>query len=229
MLQDNPRIVLIHATPLSIAPIADAFAAAWPEPELVNLLDDALSRDRARDGVLTEAMCLRFERLGDYATEIRAQAILFTCSAFGPAIERVQQRLPIPVLKPNEAMLAAALQHGGRIGLVATFAATIDSMGEEIRALARSRGVELELHTRLASGAMAALAGGAAAEHDRLIAAAAATLPAVDALILAQFSMARAQAALRPQTPCPVLTAPDSAVARLRELMRFAPENAKGG
>ena len=46
-LKDMTRIALIHATPAAVGPIKDAFAEAWPEPDLVNLLDDSLSRDRA--------------------------------------------------------------------------------------------------------------------------------------------------------------------------------------
>ena len=42
------RIVLLHATPVAMAPIHTAFSEIWPEAELVNLLDDGLSIDRAR-------------------------------------------------------------------------------------------------------------------------------------------------------------------------------------
>ena len=41
------RITLIHATALSMAPTAGAFAELWPEAERANLLDDSLSTDLA--------------------------------------------------------------------------------------------------------------------------------------------------------------------------------------
>ncbi len=49
----RPRIALIHATPVAMAPIHAAFAADWPEAELTNLLDDSLSIDRARSKEMT--------------------------------------------------------------------------------------------------------------------------------------------------------------------------------
>src|SRR5438309_11261228 len=102
------RIALIHATPLAMPPIAAAFRAGWPECETMNLLDDTLSADRAKLTHLDAAMYGRFRRLAAYALDHGAAGILFTCSAFGPAIETVAQEVPVPVLKPNEAMFDAA-------------------------------------------------------------------------------------------------------------------------
>ena len=78
------RIALIHALQHSLPPIAASFAKLWPEAELMNLLDDSLSADLAREGGLTRGMTERFLKLGRYATGSGADAILFTCSAFGP-------------------------------------------------------------------------------------------------------------------------------------------------
>ena len=103
------RIALIHALSHSVAPINDAFARDWPEARRMNLLDDSLSADLARNGSkgLDGAMHERFQRLAQYAVDTGAQGILFTCSAFGPCIEAVARRhADIPVLKPNEAMVA---------------------------------------------------------------------------------------------------------------------------
>src|SRR5437868_15074672 len=116
------RIALIHATPLSIEPINAAFAQLWPQAERMHLLDDSLSRDRQRDGELTPAMTTRFITLGTYAKDTGADAILFTCSAFGPAIEAAGRAVGIPTLKPNEAMFEPALGGGRKAALVATFA-----------------------------------------------------------------------------------------------------------
>src|SRR6267154_4588341 len=81
------RITLVHALKHSIVPVEASFAKLWPEARLMNLLDDSLSADLARDGALTDAMTERFLALARYAKSTGADAILFTCSAFGPCIE----------------------------------------------------------------------------------------------------------------------------------------------
>jgi len=84
---DQPRIALIHATPVAIDPIREAFASAWPQAHITNLLDDSLSSDLAAEGRLSEQMIARFVTLARYCAGTGANAILFTCSAFGVAIE----------------------------------------------------------------------------------------------------------------------------------------------
>ena len=117
-----------------MAPIATAFGEHWPDAELVNIWDDSLSGDRARDGTLTDAMASRIGALGDYALTVGADAILYTCSAFGPAIEAFARRSPVPTLKPNEAMFDAAFEAGRKIGMLATFPPSVESMEAEFRA-----------------------------------------------------------------------------------------------
>ena len=113
------RIALVHALAHSIAPINAEFARAWPEARRMNLLDDSLSADLAASpSGLDERMTGRFLALAGYAIETGAAAILFTCSAFGAAIDAVKAALRVlPVLKPNEAALEAALASGKRIAL----------------------------------------------------------------------------------------------------------------
>ncbi|MDY8109879.1 hypothetical protein U0C82_12085 [Fulvimarina sp. 2208YS6-2-32] len=41
------RIALIHATPIAVDPIRQAFASGSADAETVNILDDSLSLDRA--------------------------------------------------------------------------------------------------------------------------------------------------------------------------------------
>jgi len=96
------RITLVHALKHSIQPIEAAFARLWPDARLMNLMDDSLSADLARDGGLSDAMTERFLKLGRYAAGTGSDAILFTCSAFGPCIEAVARaHAPMPVLKPT--------------------------------------------------------------------------------------------------------------------------------
>lgn len=167
-------------------------------------------------------MTERFLDLAAYARRCGADAILFTCSAFGPAIEAVKAAHPgVPVLKPNEAMIEAALDAApsGRIGLVATFRPTFASMRPEFAQAAAARGIALDLREGFAEGAMAALEAGDGAGHDARAAEAARRLADCEAIALAQFSLARAAPAVARATGKPVLTTPDSAVARLRSLL----------
>ncbi|KJC54327.1 arylsulfatase [Bradyrhizobium sp. LTSP849] len=208
------RIALIHALKHSIAPIEAAFAKDWPQARLMNLLDDSLSADLARDGALTDTMTERFLALGDYAAATGADAILFTCSAFGPCIEAVAAaHAPMPVLKPNEAMIEQAVTMGKRIGLLSTFPPTLASMPPEFPA-------SVEVVPKLAEGALAALDRGDRATHDRLIAEASKDLRDCDVIALAQFSIAATASLVAEATGRPVVTTPDSAVQKLMKLLK---------
>ena len=93
----RPRIALIHAVTVAIDPVAQAFARLWPEAACFNLLDDSLGPDRERDEGMTAGMTKRIGDLTDYAASTSADGILFTCSAFGAAIEQAAGRVVIPV------------------------------------------------------------------------------------------------------------------------------------
>jgi len=213
------RIALIHALAHSVPAIAAAFNREWPEAGLANLLDDSLSADLARDGGLTPAMTERFLTLSRYAKRCGADAILFTCSAFGPCIEACARDLaPLPVLKPNEAMIEEAIALAGpsaRIGLLATFAPTLVSMPAEFAAVAP----RVTVVPCLAAEALPALDRGDAAAHDRAAAQAATVLGDCDVVVLGQFSLARAASLVAEATGKTVLTTPDSAVRKLKNLL----------
>ena len=213
------RIALIHATPLAMDPIAQSFRRLWPEAQICNLLDDSLTVDlQAHDGNIA-AMIPRFDTLTRYAIGNGAQGVLFTCSAFGPAIEAARNGLDIPVLKPNEAMLDEALDRGSRIGLVATFEPAIAPILAELQDAARLLGKTVEPEAFLVKDAWAALQAGDQEKHDRLIVDACAATSGCDVVCFAQFSMTSAAAAAQHRSGRPTLTTPDSAVNRLKSLI----------
>ena len=211
------RITLIHALKHSIVPIEASFARLWPEARLMNLVDDSLSADLARDGKLTDAMTERFLQLGRYAAGTGSNAILFTCSAFGPCIEAVARaHAPMPVLKPNEAMIELAAARGRKIGLLSTFQPTLVSMPPEFPP-------DIELVPKLVEGGMAALDRGDRATHDRLVVEASKDLRDCELIALAQYSMAPVADAVAAATGRPVLTTPDSAVQKLKKMLGVGP------
>lgn len=212
-----PRIALIHAVAAAIPPVQDAFAEIWPEAKVTNLYDDSLSPDReAETGDISPAMRKRIADLARYVAEAGAGGILYTCSAFGPAIEAVAEELaPLPVLKPNQAMFEEALSFGSRIGMIATFGPAVPPMEAEFAEIAGGQGASLE--TILVPGAIEALRRGDGGTHDRLVAETAPRLAHCHVVMLAHFSTSRALAPVQAALPSvPVLTAPRSAVKALR-------------
>jgi Asp/Glu/hydantoin racemase len=213
------RIALIHATPVSMPPIQQAFDRLWVEAETVNLLDDSLSLDLERVGRLDRAIVQRIGDLADYAVKIGADAILYSCSAFGRAIDTVIERLAVPVLKPNAAMFADAVNAGPHIGMLTTFAPSVASMEKEFRDLTAQQHKEIKLTTVLVEDAMAALSAGDVSGHNRHVAEAARQLSDCDAVMLAQFSTSLALDQVGRVMRCPVLTSPHSAVKKLKVLL----------
>ena len=210
MILQQPRIFLIHALRLSIQPSEAAFKAAWPEASLINVLDDSLSRDRALGGASAQSLVQRFLSLGRYARMSRADAVFFTCSAFDEEIDAVARDLfPLSVIKPYTAMFAQALAIPGRVAVLVTFRPTI----EQIKA-ALPAGLEADII--YCPNALAALETGDGADHDNAITKTARGLTGYGGIVLAQFSMARAAAAVVRATGLPVLTAPHCAVEALR-------------
>jgi Asp/Glu/hydantoin racemase len=220
----SDRIVLIHALADSVQPIQDAFQRHWPEADRFDLLDTSLPADLAAAGDLTPSIRDRFLTLGQYAAQQvgvggKTAAILFTCSAFGPAIDAVKAALQIPVLKPNESAFAEAIAAGRRIGLLVTFLPSLASLRAELLNMAAAAGQSIDIEARFVDDALTALKAGDAASHDRLIAEAAAAMPAQDVIILGQFSMARAASLVSSASACRIITTPDAAVLGLRRMV----------
>jgi len=219
VVSSKPRIALIHATPIAVEPIHQAFGASWPAAEATNILEDSLSPDRAREPDLSADLAERIVDLARYARKTRADGILFTCSAFGTAIEQAAKVVDVPVLKPNEAMFEAAIGKGSNIAMIATFAPAVQGMEAEFAEEAKRLGKNARLTSIVAEGAIAALRLGDAETHNRIVAESAVSLRGFDAIVLAHFSTSRAAAAVRAATATPVFTSPDTAVDKMRRLI----------
>lgn len=214
------RIALLHALPESVEPTCAAFTRLWPEIETFNLLDDALSRDRAAASTLSAGIIRRVAALSHYAM-LAGQpgqptiGMLFTGTAFGPAVVEARRGLSVPLLTPNEAAFEEAAQCGGRISLLVTFLPSLKHLQNDMQAAIDAAKTSAELTVTLVPGALEALQRGDAHTHDGLIAEAAAAATG-DVHVLGQFSMARAAPAVAAKVGARVITTPGSAVQALR-------------
>jgi Asp/Glu/hydantoin racemase len=215
-----PRIALIHAVATAIPPIQHAFKEGWPDAQLSNLLDDDLMPAYTREGGLTPHITERICALALYAARTGADAILFTCSVFPQAEDMAKQLVRVPLLKPDEAMIATALDTGPRIGVVATNPPAAPAAAAQLQAGARTRGMSVQVIQSIAEGAFAIGNSGDAATHDRMVVEAAERIAEhVDVICLAQVSMALTRGAVQAKVKVPVLTSPATAVARLRKVL----------
>jgi aspartate/glutamate racemase len=221
-MNGNLRIGLVHATLAAVQPMVAAFRREAPGVTLLHFLDEGLLPQVDREG-LSERATAELGRLVARAAETGADGVLLTCSAYSPAVPAVQARCAVPVASVDEAMLRAALEHGPRIGVVATVAAAGPTTAALLRAYAAENGGRADVAVRVVPEAFAELHAGRPEEHDRLVRAQIeALLPECDAVVLAQISMARAVAGA-PAWPKPVLTSPATAIRAILSRLTPAP------
>ena len=179
---------------------------------MVNILDEGLFHTPVMG---EEYVTRRFLEIARYAASGGANGLLFTCSAFGVAIDRARDMLnPLPVVAPNEALIEEAVATGKRVGLLTTFGPTLDRVPAEFPP-------GTLFGQALAPGAYAALNAGDVETHNRLVAECAEReLHDCEVIALAQSSMAPAAAGVLAATGKPVLTSPIAAVAQLRRALR---------
>lgn len=211
------RIALIHATRVAIDPVEIAAKALWPEAEMVSILEEALSMDRAANIVPMTEINSRVVDLARYAERLNPNGILYTCSAFGEGIEQAASASRLPVHKPNEAMFDAAFDCGSRIAMIYTFQPSVAGMEKEFYEAAALNGSQARIKSVFAKGAMDALKAGDAEAHNELVAQAAAGVGDADAILLAQFSTAQAITAVRNITNIPVLSSPEAAIKKMKD------------
>lgn len=209
------RIGLVHAVSSAIAPVHAAFAALWPEAIIQNLLDDSLSGRLEREGAITPPIERRILRLAEMAAE-GSDGVLFTCSAFAPAIESAAARMPIPVLKPDEAMFDSALAIGSCVGMLATFAPAVASTEAAFSRRASQLGKHATIETVLIEHAWRAARDGDIRRHDALVADSVTQLQHCDVIMLAHFSTSTALPLARSLSRIEVLSAPHAAVKALQ-------------
>jgi aspartate/glutamate racemase len=208
-------LLLLHASRASIDPVAEFYGREAADLSPVSILDEGVMgelRRREWTRAATRLVDLIHQAVERYGT----RAVLVTCSALDPrAMAVVRAASPVPALKIDEPMLAeAAREWQGKVGLVATFASTVETSETWLRHFRP----DIEIETVCDTEALERLLAGDREEHDRrlLAAAEAAAARGVEGLVLAQVSMARLAPAIRARTGLPVLESLTTSLAGLR-------------
>jgi len=214
-----PRIYLVHAHSVSMGPTEDCLRTMWPAAIVFQVLDSSLYADLGAAGGLTDALAGRCLELGRYCVRAGADAIVFTGSAFSPAVDAVQAEHAIPILEPNEALYDEIGRIDGPVALLTTFGPTLELMQRELLELQVRGQRPLDLRPQMVADAFDATLAGRQDEHDALIVEAARGCHDCSAIAFVQVSMTRAAARVRAAVPTPVLTSPECTVRRLKRLL----------
>lgn len=210
-----PSVGLIHATPLAIPPVREAFERLAPEVQVVNLLDEALLLALDPGGTIGPRAVDRMTRVIGLIRDADVGVIQLTCSAYSPLVPTLRQLAPVPVLAIDDVLVETAVERGRRIGLISTQSLTEGAL----RAAAERAGKQIELESIVYRGAFEALARGDGAEHDRLLGEKIAAFADRDVIVLGQASMARVLPTLPTELAAKVLTSPTLAVTKSKEAL----------
>ncbi len=205
-------IGFLHAAEIHVATFDRLVSARAPEATCHHRVDPALlaravaggANDAVREGVRAHLAALR---------ALGAGAIVCTCSTLGPVAEAMGAGGAIPVLRVDRPMMDAAVGAGARIGVVTALASTREPTFALLSEVAEARGASIVTVDLACEDAWARFeAGDLAGYVARVAERARAAAGSVDAIVLAQASMAPAVDLLS-DLAIPVLASPPSAVA----------------
>ena len=226
MTSTRPLVALISATPAAISPATSGLTRQFPEATAWNILDDRLLKDADAQGGVTPPLEERMGRLIEHALLEGADAVLLTCSLYGP-VARAHVGSGAPVIAADDAAFDTVISGGfPRVLMLASFDAALEDGRRRFVQAAADAGTSPEVTGTVAAGAFdAALTGDDETVLAALDEACRPFVGQVDVVLLAQYSLASVAEQLSQRLGVPVVAGPDSAARALRS--RIAPEGAQ--
>ncbi|MBN6038251.1 hypothetical protein [Amycolatopsis sp. 195334CR] len=208
-------VAVVHATAAAMAPATAAFADEFPEARVRHLLDDTLITDAERAGGLTPPLRARMRSLIGYALDSGADAVLLSCSMYGPVAEEFEAARP--VLSSDAALFDEVVRRAPkRVHVLGPIEAGTRDTVDRLQATV---GAATAVYGSVVTGARDALAAGDTGRAARLVAETAAR--DVDLVLLGQFSLAPARDAAQERLAVPLLSPPHLAANALRSALGF--------
>ncbi|HVI98386.1 MAG TPA: aspartate/glutamate racemase family protein [Sphingomonas sp.] len=214
-------LALLHTSPTLSPLFNDLTARLLPGVRVLHFVDESLIKNTIASGTLEKATMRRLIDLVASTFDAGADATLVTCSSIGPAVDIAAQLHDRPVLRVDHPMAVKAIAAGSRIGVVATLNTTLAPTADLVRRVAAEAGKPIELREHLCEGAFEAVMAGDGTTHDRIVGdAITQAMQGVDAIVLAQASMARVVDALPADAlPAPVFSSPELGVLAARDAL----------
>jgi hypothetical protein len=214
-IPSTPLIALISATPVAIPPAVSSLERALRGVRVWNILDDRLLTDADEAGGLTPGLVARMERLIDHAVREGSDGVLLTCSMYGP-VAQASVAGPLVLAADDAAFDAVIEDRHERVLVLASLPVALDDTVRRLSAHLAAHGRKVALTADVAHGAFdSANSGDADGLVHSLENASRPHVGAIDAVLLAQFSLAPAADRLSAILGVPVLSGPDAAAAAI--------------
>jgi Asp/Glu/hydantoin racemase len=214
-------LAFVHTSATLTPMFGELAAEIVPEARILHFVDDSLIKNTIAAGRLEKRTMRRVIWLIGSAFDAGADVVLVTCSSIGPAVDMAAQLHDQPVLRVDRPMAEKAVETGLRIGVAATLSTTLRPTAELVRRVAAERDRDIEIVEQLCEGAFEAVMAGDGATHDRIVGDGLTKgLRGVDAIVLAQASMARVLETLPDNAlTVPVFSSPRLGVERARDVL----------
>jgi Asp/Glu/hydantoin racemase len=214
-------LALLHTSPTLSPMFNELTARILPGVRVLHFVDESLIKNTIAAGRLEKPTMRRLIDLVGSTFDAGADATLVTCSSIGPAVDMAARLHDRPVLRVDRPMAEQALATGSRIGVLATLSTTLKPTADLVRTVAAERGTPVEITEYLCEGAFEAVMAGDAATHDRIVGdGLMKAMQGVDAIVLAQASMARVLTTLPAgAVTVPVFSSPELGVTRARDVL----------
>jgi Asp/Glu/hydantoin racemase len=213
-MSTSASIAVLHTSLLFINPdsvINEYLAELAPDAKVLHFVDSDVLAAVVRDGEVSPASTQRMVHLAQAAESAGADVIFSACSSVGPAIDVARRLVSVPIVKIDDAMTASAVETADAIGVLATVPTTLPPTRSLVEEKARVAGRDITVQERLCEGAFSVLMSGDRDRHDAMVLDGARALATqVDAIVLAQASMARLAPAIAEAVGKPVLSSPRS-------------------
>ena len=220
----TPIITMIH----TVFPIVDNLKAIFAKKlgnqsvKIYNIVDDSiLPRIVAAGGLSSGIISTVYQHISS-AEKMGSDLILVTCSSISEVVDIVSPLVSVPVIKIDDAMTDDAVKIADTLGVIATIETTLNPTINQLRKKMAIAEKEIKIVPLLCSDAYKALINENNPEkHDLLLyKAIEEIIESVDAIVLAQASMARLLPKLKKLTNKPILTSTESGIERAINILQ---------
>lgn len=198
---------------------------------IYSIVDDSiLPRILNNGGLSPEIVSTVYQHISS-AEKIGSDIILVTCSSISEVVDIASPLVSVPVIKIDDAMTDEAVKIANTLGVVATIETTLNPTINQLKKKMVKAEKKINIVPLLCSDAYQALINeGDPKKHDLLLyKAIEEIIEDVDAIVLAQASMARLLPKLEKLTNKPILTSTESGIERAINILKnLCRKKAKG-